>query len=416
MPITSTIGTGAAFTICALNYMRKALVLRESFLRHNPGRRFLILLVERKNADIEAAFPGIDLMWAEDLDIEGFLRYAFMYDIIELSTNVKAVALKKLSGEFGKVLYLDPDIKVYSSLSGVYSELNEASIVVTPHTMTPVLDGWNPNDVDFSRFGSFNLGFIGIAGDAESIRFLDWWAARCLRLGFYEPQSGLAVDQKWVDLAPAFFPGLRIIRHRGMNVAFWNLHERSLTRVSGDWMVNGTDRLCFFHFSSFNEKDPLAIAHKQNRFEKGAREDVEPLLLDYADEMGKMRVPSVSMAYSFDYFATGEYITPLLRRIFAVMPESMKDRDPFAVDSAILEYGLRRGLAKRAFSPQARETFKDLDSHSLAIRVIDVLLACLLRLVGPFRYHAFLRYLAHVSSVRNQGSIFWKKGELNAKI
>lgn len=61
--------------------------------------------------------------------------------------------------------------------------------------------------------------------------------------------SGIFVDQKWCDLVPAYFDGVRIVRDPGYNVASWNLsHRRIEITVEGDILVNGHP-LRFFHYT-----------------------------------------------------------------------------------------------------------------------------------------------------------------------
>ena len=63
---------------------------------------------------------------------------------------------------------------------------------------------------------------------------------------------GLFTDQRWVDLAPAFFEGLKILRDPGYNVATWNLTHRTVAgSLESGLTVNGRP-LCFFHFSGFD--------------------------------------------------------------------------------------------------------------------------------------------------------------------
>ena len=40
--------------------------------------------------------------------------------------------------------------------------------------------------------------------------------------------EGLFVDQRWVDLVPALFDDYVVMKRAGLNVAYWNLHERSI--------------------------------------------------------------------------------------------------------------------------------------------------------------------------------------------
>ena len=203
--------------------------------------------------------------------------------------------------------------------------------------------------------------------------FLEWWSERCLKLGFYEPQSGLAVDQKWMDLAPCYFPSLGILRDPGFNVAFWNLHERVLSFRDGQWWVNGDWPLRFFHFSSFAEDDTHAIAHKQSRYASGNRPDVHPLLDDYSAKLvAAGHLGHAERPYGFDYFGDGSYVTPMLRRIFASLEDRFPpEEDPFAVGSAVQRFAMDKRLALRNRGPARRVIFKDMDRYSGASRLIN---------------------------------------------
>jgi hypothetical protein len=262
--------------------------------------------------------------------------------------------------------------------------------------------------VDFSRFGSFNLGFIAVRRADESRAFLEWWSDRCLQLGFYEPQSGLAVDQKWVDLAPCFFNGVKVLKLPGLNMAFWNLHERSLSRRDDGWWVNQDSPLYFFHFSSFVGADPHSIAHKQDRFPRDSRPDLNPLLDAYAERLAVHDGGTYAKTpYSFDFFKDGTYVTPALRRFYAALFERFRgEEDPFAAGSTLYAFAHSHSLAGPKHRPVARQTFKDMGRYSTATSAIRFLLRMALKLAGPGRYFALMRYLAYISSIRNQADLF----------
>ena len=392
--------TTSAVTICAINFLGKALLLRKSYLKYNPGSDFYIVIVDKKNAEIQKQMGDIRILWVEDLAIEGFVHYAFKYDIIELSTSVKATILKILLSYYRSVIYLDPDIRVYANLHQVFDELASHSIVVTPHTLTPILDGKSPSDIELLRFGIFNLGFIGVRKCEEAFQFLDWWSERCLEFGFYEPQAGLATDQKWMDLTPAFFPGMKILRDPGLNVAFWNLHERVVSIHDGVWLVNGRYPLRFFHFSSFCPNNPHAIAHKQSRFATESRPDLHELLDSYATELRENENESYSSCnYSFDYFDDGIYVTPSLRRFYAALESQFPIyEDPFSHGSSLERFALDHGLAGKKYRTFKRPTFKEMGTYSRGAHAISIGLRYILRILGPNRYFTLMRYLAYISS------------------
>ncbi|MES2372512.1 MAG: glycosyl transferase [Bacteroidota bacterium] len=398
----------AGLTICSFNYIPKALVLLESYHSFHPDHSLFILIVDKKRPDFTFSAAYINIIWVQDLVVENFYKYAFCFDVIELNTNVKPMAMKHLLKEHTKVIYLDPDIQIFSRLDLVIEELNSASIVITPHSYTPILDGYKPDDADLLRFGAYNLGFIGVSKCDEADLFLDWWSDRCLNLGYYEPHAGLAVDQKWMDLAPAFFPGLKILRNVGLNVAFWNLHERQLSKIDNSWFVNKNTPLVFFHFSSFNVTSPEAIAYKQTRYASGSRPDFVLLSKTYSEQLIKFGSEKYEKEkYGFDYFDDGIYINPTLRRFYSILEgEFFSEENPFLATSKIRKFALKNHLLKLNRDSPKRLTFKDLDKFGRQETFFLWGLKFCLAILGPNRYYALMRYMAHISSIRNQRKLF----------
>lgn len=401
----------AVLTICSINYIPKALVMLSSYKQHNPAHQLHLVLVDRKTSTISIENHDVNVVWAEDLGIPNFLQYAFMYDVIELNTNVKPYALKKILKNNDAVIYLDPDIKVYSAITPVIDKLKDASLVVTPHTNKPVIDGNKPDDLELLKFGGFNLGFIGVSNSIEGFDFLDWWSDRCLSLGFYEPQLGLAVDQKWLSIAPCFFQNMKVIHHIGLNVAFWNLHERTLNKADGNWMVNESTPLIFVHFSSFDSKHPENIAYKQDRYLPNSRVDFTEIAIEYAKEINQNEKMNLSNTpYSFDYFDNGTYITPALRRFYAVLKDKLflNDINPFDAHGNVLKFASEQRLILKNNKPSKRHTFKDINKYGLQVKIIHKVLRLTLTIIGPERYFNLMRYIAHISSLRNQSDLFGK--------
>jgi hypothetical protein len=200
-----------------------------------------------------------------------------------------------------RVIYLDPDIKVFAPLSDLDRALDEASVVLTPHALTPIpLDGKSPTDTAFLRFGVFNLGFIALKRSAETRRLAAWWRERTYAAGHIRPEDGVFVDQLYINLVPVLFAGVLILRHPGHNMAPWNLHERTLTPDGEGYRVNGTARLVFFHFSSFRIDSGDLPVHTYNRFSMKDRPDLVDLYRDYTEELrraGHARYSRIGWAY-----------------------------------------------------------------------------------------------------------------------
>ena len=400
----------SALTICSINYLSKALVLLDSYSKYHLKDDLFIVIVDKKQGNLRLENSKINLIWVEDLGIENFYEYAFCYDIIELNTNVKPTALKYLLTKFDAVIYLDPDIYVVNSFDAVFEKLKDHSIIVTPHSNTPILDFNKPDDADLLRFGAYNLGFIALSKCDESFNFLSWWSERCLKLGYYDPQVGLAVDQKWVDLAPAFYPNLFILHDVGYNVAFWNLHERYINKIDQKWYINQDVELKFFHFSSFDATNLNQIAFKQTRFPVNSRPDFTEIAKEYKFLLDKYQdLNSESQLYGFDYFEDGVYINPTLRRFYSILKNDLGFvENPFTVNSSIRSFSQKNGLLKIKKSKLKKLSFKDLSSYTFQNNLVHVFLKIILRVIGPERYYSLMRYMGHISSIRNQKSMFVK--------
>jgi hypothetical protein len=394
----------AALTICARNYFAQALLLHKSLRKHHPEADFHVVLVDRRDDAFAARFPDVSITWVEDTGLPNFAAHALRFDVIELSTNVKPHCLNLLLDRYETALYLDPDTYLFDALTPVYEALADSAIVVTPASTTPILDGHRPDDIEFLRVGIFNLGFAGVSRCDEARRFLRWWSDRCLSDGFHETQSGVFVDQKWVNLAPCYFDGCRILKDPGVNMAQWNLHERVLSVVDGRYIVNGASPLRLFHFSSFDPHRPQAIANRQTRIAEGTRPDLTALMNDYAAELLAAGFDQFrARDYTFDYFPSGEYISPTLRRLYANPAYGFPlEEDPAQPTSALIRFARAKRLVGPKIGKATRVTAGDMSRHGFQIRVLSWGFKLALRVLGPNRYFVLMRYLAHASSIRNQ--------------
>jgi len=152
-----------------------------------------------------------------------------------------------------KLFYFDPDIAIFNPMTPVVELLNTNSIVLTPHQVDPDLQSDKrsilDNEITSLDYGIFNLGFVAVANDGEGRRFAKWWAERLHDWCHDRLNIGLFVDQKWCNLVPCFFEGVKILRDPGYNVASWNLSQRTLWfDEKGVALINGKP-LRFYHFT-----------------------------------------------------------------------------------------------------------------------------------------------------------------------
>lgn len=392
-------------TIVSLNYLAYARTLCSSFLRHHPDCGFYVLIVDRLPPDFDISQEAFEVVLAEDLGVSDFESLSFKFDVLELNTNLKPTFLKRLLDHgVDEVIYFDPDIYIYAELGPIFEAARDHAIVVTPHSLSPSDDA-TQSEVLLLASGVFNLGFICVSRSVEAIRFLSWWENRCLTLGFDEQRSGLFVDQKWMNLAPCFFSGVAILRHPGCNMAYWNLHERRLTREGQTWKVNESDPLIFFHFSGILLDDNEKVSKYTERFTLKSRPDLQWLFDEYRGQLMDHGIRGeLNRPYAFGHFDNGQLINRLTRSIYAAHLDSFRDESPFCSSSRFYAWAKKSGLLS------ATDSAKNYTSTSYSkgdgrIRAIGALMRVALRILGADRYTMLMKYISYVSILRNQGNI-----------
>lgn len=396
-------------TIVSANYLAYASVLGQSLARHAPDAAFQVLIVDRRSPETDLAVSrlGLTVRYAEELPFTDFETLAYQYDILELNTAVKPTFLKALLLEgYDKVVYLDPDIRLYSEPRPVLEALDTAAVVVTPHAQEPVLDGKRPSDIDFLRNGTFNLGFIGVRAGGAAAEFLDWWESRCLSYGFNDPGFGTFVDQKWIDLAPCYFDFVGILRHPGCNLAYWNLHGRTLGDAPDGYVVNGVP-LVFFHFSGVRHDAPTALSRHQTRHAVEPGSALARLLENYCNDLAATGHAALrTMPYGYGQLDDGTPISTTMRR--AILCVGTDRRRPFEraspLQRSLQAAGITPPRGTRAVASKTYTTH-DFDPADRRIVIVNRLVRLAARLLGTDRALLLLRYAAFLARESNYPSV-----------
>lgn len=384
-----------AVTIVSGNYLAYARVLAASLAAVAPDFDFRVLIVDRKTPALMEAVSGSGLhaTFAEDLNLPDLERLFYKYDIVELNTALKPTFLKHTFDlGYEHVLYLDPDIRVFAPLTPVLDALQEASIVLTPHALSPVMDGVRPSDVDFLRTGAYNLGFIGLRASSQTRAMLDWWESRCLGMGFNDTAFGIFVDQKWINLVPCYFSSVYILRHPGCNVAYWNLHERQVEEGDGKhYRVNACD-LIYFHFSGVVPTNPSILSKHQTRHSLQAGSPLSGLVQDYCQALIDLgHEQYAELDYGFSKLDDGTFITPTMRRALLVVPYD--EQEPFRTTSRLQRELVAAGVTvPGSGGPSRSMNTLTFDAQNIKVRMVNGLLRGAKRVLGIERLIALLRY------------------------
>lgn len=328
------------FTLCSANYLAHAKTLGDSLREHNPDYQFVIGLVDRVPKEPGPSYQKpYEMIPVEELDIPEFGEMARDHTVVELNTAVKPFYIEhfyRRDPAVEAVIYLDPDILVYSSFKLIADKLGTCNIVVTPHSCT--FDDSTVNvyyEKGMLTTGIYNLGFIATSRHETTFAFLKWWQKRVCHYCYYRPGSGVFVDQLWVTLAPLYFPNVYVEKDPGYNMCYWNHFERRLSRRDGSYVVNGKHDLVFYHFSSYNPTKPELIASrtKAQVMSFSERPDLKPIYDDYRSRLlGNDYASMSSLRYSLRTKPPKSNLTPKravkrsLRAILKALPVCLQKR------------------------------------------------------------------------------------------
>lgn len=392
----------AAFTVIAQNYVGYGIVLAESMQKSNPDVDFYIYFADGVSQEISALLNSRCIKFIDatkTVDANVFLSLAFKYEITEYCTAIKPfIMLQLFSQGYASTTYIDPDIYVYQSLHmPVFSHFeNGASVILTPHICSPIDDDKLPGEQIHLKTGTYNLGFVSVKNDEIGNDVATWWANKCREACFNDANSGLFVDQKWMNLVPGMFAGVYISRHQGLNMAYWNLHERILH----EGLVNGGDLLIFFHFSGFLAHDINAISKYQNRYTLDLRPDLRDLFERYRSAVtSAIGLLNNLPKYKYNSYSDGKSISLLARRCYFFKQNELAcPFSSFQAEKDFIGFLAQNGIKERYINDGVSMA-NDINDKA---RVINKVMRLTLRLLGPHRYVSLCKYFGFISSLQQQ--------------
>lgn len=273
-------------TTCSLNHIAQAKSLGDTVLQYAPDYKLVIGLVDKLEGRIPYDYYAPhQLIEAQELNIPYFDEMCRQYNVLELNCALKSFFTAHVLEQFAPdtFIFLDSDMLLFDSLKAVEEELAGASILLTPHILSPFPDdNNNPKEKDILKTGMFNAGFYALSNDSTAKAFIDWWKERMKDQCYERPKEGLNVDQKWLNFVPLYFPHVKVLKHPGCNAAYWNLHERNLEEKGNSFTVNG-EPLIFYHFSGYSLQQPGKVSRHQTRFAMDTNPAVKELFSQYRD-------------------------------------------------------------------------------------------------------------------------------------
>jgi hypothetical protein len=247
-------------SVVTRNYLRFARAMRQTVHDHHPSVPHYVLLLDALSGEaLPESVAGETYVPFDAIvtDANEQRRLTFRYDPLELSCAMKPLLASYLIRETraASVAYFDCDMTLHAPLPAAALPADSRSIVLTPHWIHGDAPGV---EAIYLKFGAFNAGFFSVRNDEHGQAFLDFWWERCRRFCMTDLSEGLFADQTWLNLAPIVFNGsLSVCAHTGMNVSWWNLHERLIRCDQGQIVTAANQPLVLFHWSQVGENGPI---------------------------------------------------------------------------------------------------------------------------------------------------------------
>ena len=323
----------AIFTIVAKNYIGLAQILGKSVKKHHSDVDFFIFVADETNQlDIKQIdgilFAKHILMYNES----EWIDMSFKYDITEFCTSIKPACFQYfISCKYEKIVYLDPDVFVFSSMQPIFDILDKYDMALTPQIcgIHKFYNGEHP-EWAMNVNGIFNLGFCAVKNSVLIQNVVEWWRIRLVDNCFADRSAGNFTDQKWMDWMPAILGNnhLFVCSHLGMNVAPWNFFEREIFKKESKLYVRYRDKndvkgevpLIFFHFAGYDYSKLInGIIHRKRLENLSNYPDMMLAINIYKDALVENKDLFncyLKERYSYGNFNNGDRIDRFHRRLY----------------------------------------------------------------------------------------------------
>jgi hypothetical protein len=275
--------------VISADYIANYKVLRESIRAYCPTQQIVVAMSASEQDVLELRDDGDLFQTVIDINkMKGMKRELFP-ESYSMGSYLAAVRYKLVNYLFEttaieKICLIGADMRFYQPANLVFNQLpGDYSLAVTPHILSPIpdQDGKFPSMRMIQLTGHLNADFIIFKNNDLTRQFVNYIAEQLETKCVGQHRDGIFFDQTFLGLAYIFMPNqVYTISHPGINMAYYNLHERVL---DNDLFINGITSLICFHFSGF---DGTSLSRYMRRKEQLSPAIVR-LALEYQDNLNK---------------------------------------------------------------------------------------------------------------------------------
>lgn len=316
-----------ACTVITKNYLAYARTLANSLAEHNPNTPLYVLLADKLDDYFDPSLEPFKVIYLEELsDQETIKKMCFYYTPFELCCALRGALHEYIytKTSVDSWIFLDSDIMVFGSLNSIFQQLEDISILLSPHCNPLVnIEDSAPSESAFLNCGIYNAGFLGLRRSETTKKFISWFKKRLALYSFDDinikttNSRGFFVDQRWLNLVPLYFKDIAYLTEPGANLGHWNLFQRELRKENPERITVNNYPLLFIHFSGFDICQPHKVSkyapsydgQKLNLWVELAKV-YQLKLLEYSYEKTRL------YPYAFATFNNGKPITIEMRRLY----------------------------------------------------------------------------------------------------
>ena len=291
-------------TIVTKDYLAWSLTFYEAIRAFDDAVILNVLVTDVVSAnEISIGLPvNVIVYTIEDVnksDIAQKLHEKYKAQPNVLRWSFKPVFMSFLLTKFDKVIYSDSDIYYCNDYQFLFNELETNNVLLTPH--------WRSKDpeIDKSNFqllfngGLYNGGFV--AANKKGKHILQFWAKNCLEICELNLSKGHFADQTHLNLLPIYFDNVKVLKHRGCNIANWNQIEckRTKNEKTNEVTIQHKYPIVFIHFTKstiigvIKGVDPLLAPYLAKFNTSIVNHGFENLIDKYTSELSIQRNKSV---------------------------------------------------------------------------------------------------------------------------
>ncbi|MTJ16849.1 MULTISPECIES: glycosyl transferase, group 1 [unclassified Dolichospermum] len=314
----------AVCTVITKSYLPYARTLASSLAEHNPDVDLYVLLADKVDDYFDPTLEPFKFIYLEDLsDIQTVEQMCFYYTPFELCCALRGFLHEYMfeQTDAQKWLFLDSDIMVFNSLDLIFEQLENSSILLTPHRNNHLPIDYVGYEINFLKNGLYNAGFLGLQRTSISQKFISWFKDRLKSFAFNDffeqtiLYRGLFVDQLWLNLVPLYFDEVSFCLEPGANLGHWNLFGKTLSKDKLGNINVDQKPVLFVHFSGWDINNTNKVSKYAPMYEQDSPSLWSEISKNYRDRLIVNDYEKfMNYPYAFNYFHNGEFLTTAMRR------------------------------------------------------------------------------------------------------